>query len=188
VFELHHLSAQEQYDWLRRGQVSPRELTDHYLARIERIDPGLGAFATVTADGARDRADALGAAGRTAAPLWGLPLADKDLTDRAGVPTGAGSRLSRGRIPAVSSGIVRAVDTAGAVSLGKTPTPEFGLTSYTETLVGPPTRNPYDLALGPGARAAERRRPSRPASSRSHPGRTAADRSGSRPPPPASSA
>jgi amidase len=150
MFELHHLSAHEQYDWLRRGEVSPRELTDHYLGRIERIDPDLGAFTTVTADASRARADALGAAGRTAAPLWGLPLADKDLTDRAGVATGSGSRLSRGRIPAVSSGVVLAVDTAGAISLGKTATPEFGLTSYTETLVGPPTRNPYDLSLGPG--------------------------------------
>lgn len=150
MFELHHLSAHEQYDWLRRGEVSPRELVDHYLERVERLDPALGAFVTVTAEAARARADSLARAGRSPAPLWGLPLADKDLSDRQGAPTGSGSRLSRGRIPTVSSGIVQAVDTAGAISLGKTATPEFGLTSYTESLVGPPTRNPYDLALGPG--------------------------------------
>ncbi|ROQ41334.1 amidase [Frondihabitans sp. PhB188] len=150
MFELHHLSAQEQYDWLRRREVTPRELVDHYLERIERIDPGVGAFVTVTADAARERADALGAAGSTTAPLWGLPLADKDLTDRAGVPTWSGSRFSRGRIPAHSAGVVEAVDEAGAISLGKTATPEFGMTSYTETLIGPPTRNPYDVAANAG--------------------------------------
>ncbi|BDZ51088.1 hypothetical protein GCM10025867_33290 [Frondihabitans sucicola] len=177
MFELHHLSAQEQYDWLRRGEVSPRELVDHYLKRVGRLDPAVGAFVTVTADAARARADALAEGGRSAAPLWGLSLADKDLYDRAGVATGAGSRLSRGRVATVDAGIVEAVDTAGAISLGKTATPEFGLTSYTESLIGPPTRNPYDLALGPGGSSGERRRRSQPVCFRSHRVRTAVDRS-----------
>jgi amidase len=150
MFELHHLSAQDQWEWLRRGEVTPRELTEHYLGRIARFDGDLGAFVTLTAERALERADALLAAGRTAAPLWGLPLADKDLYDRAGVPTWSGSRLSRGRVATSDSGVVEVVDQAGAISLGKTATPEFGMTSYTETLIGPPTRNPYDLALGPG--------------------------------------
>ncbi|HWR85833.1 MAG TPA: amidase, partial [Rhodoglobus sp.] len=59
MFELHHLTASEQLDWLRRGEVTPRELTEHYLARIERLDAGLGAFATVTPDAALARADAV---------------------------------------------------------------------------------------------------------------------------------
>lgn len=150
MFELHHLSAQEQWDWLRRGDVTPGELVDHYLARVERIDPEIGAFVTVTAEAARARAAALTLAGRNAAPLWGMPLADKDLYDRAGVATRAGSRVTTGVLATSSSGIVEAVDEAGAISLGKTATPEFGMTSYTETLIGPPTRNPYDVALGPG--------------------------------------
>ena len=58
MFELHHLSAGEQLEWLRRGEISPRELADHYLDRIARLDAGLGAFATVTTVEARDRADA----------------------------------------------------------------------------------------------------------------------------------
>jgi amidase len=153
VFELHHLSAQEQWDWLRRGEVTPRELTDHYLARIERLDrgdDGVGAFVAVGADAARDRADALGRAGRSTAPLWGLPLADKDLTDRAGLPTGLGSRLSRGRVAEQDSEIAAVLTEAGAISLGKTATPEFGLTGYTEPLVGPVTRNPWRRDLGAG--------------------------------------
>ena len=93
MFELHHLTALEQLEWLRRGEVSPRELTEHYLARIERLDPELGAFATVTPERARERADAVAGTAKAAA-LWGLPIADKDLVARAGVPTGSGSRVS----------------------------------------------------------------------------------------------
>jgi amidase len=148
MFELHHLSAQEQWDWLRRGEVTPRELTDHYLARIERLDPEVRSFVAVTPDAARLRADALTAAGRSAAPLWGLPLADKDLYDRAGVPTRSGSRLTSSAPATHDSEIAAVLTEAGAVSLGKTSTPEYGLTGYTEPLAGPVTRNPWGLASG----------------------------------------
>ncbi|NQW86275.1 MULTISPECIES: amidase [unclassified Frigoribacterium] len=150
MFELHHLSAHEQWDWLRRGEVSPRELTTHYLERIARLDGDVGAFVTVTGEAALARADALAAGGPSVAPLWGLPLADKDLSDRAGVPTWSGSRLSRGRVPETSAEITEALDEAGAISVGKTATPEYGLTAYTETLVGPPTRNPWAPETGAG--------------------------------------
>ena len=59
MFELHHLSAQEQWDWLQRGEITPVELTRHYLDRIERLDAGLGAFVTVTAEAAIARAGSL---------------------------------------------------------------------------------------------------------------------------------
>jgi len=150
MFELHHLSAQEQADWLRRGDVSPLELTNHYLDRIERLNPDLGAFTTVTADAARERAEFVGSSLSRALPLWALPLGDKDLNARAGVRTTYGSRLFEDFVPETSDEIVRVLDDAGAVSLGKTNAPEFGLPSYTESLVAPPARNPYDLALGAG--------------------------------------
>jgi amidase len=154
VFELHHLSAQEQWDWLQRGEITPTELTEHYLARIERLDGGsdggLGAFVTVTADAALERARIQTAEGPGPAPLWGLPFADKDLVDRAGVPTGYGSRLTRGYVPEVSDELVQVLDDAGGISLGKTNAPEFGLPSYTESLVAPPARDPYDVSLGAG--------------------------------------
>ena len=104
---------------------------------------------TVTAEAALERADALLAdpSGR-AAPLWGLPHADKDLA-RAGVRT-TGSRLTASLVPEASDPIVEVVDAAGAVSLGKTNTPEFGLPSYTENLVAPPTRTPWDPVRGAG--------------------------------------
>jgi len=148
--ELHEYTALELHQLLQRREVSPVELAQHYLDRIERLDPGVGAFATVTPEAALERARHVEERVPTAAPLWGLPLADKDLHRRAGVPARFGSRAFADFVPDESDELVRAVDDAGAVSLGKTATPEFGLPSYTEGLVGPPTRNPWDPALGAG--------------------------------------
>jgi amidase len=149
MFELHHLTALEQLDWLRRGQVTPVDLATHYLDRIERLDGELGAFTTVTRDAALARAAAL-TGSSTTAYLWGLPLADKDLERRAGVRTMFGSRAFEQFIPEESDEGVLIRDAAGAVSLGKTAAPEFGLPSYTESLIGPPARNPWNTALGAG--------------------------------------
>jgi amidase len=148
--ELHEYTALELHQLLQRREVSPVELAQHYLDRIERLDPAIGAFATVTPEAALERARHVDEHVPTAAPLWGLPLADKDLHRRAGVPARFGSRAFADFVPDDSDELVRAVDAAGAVSVGKTATPEFGLPSYTEGLVGPPTRNPWDLALGAG--------------------------------------
>ncbi len=150
VFELHHLSAQEQWEWLQRREITPTELVEHYLTRIERLDGTLGAFVTVTADAALERARIQTREGPGPAPLWGLPFADKDLTNRAGVPTGYGSRLTQGYVPETSDELVQRLDEAGGISLGKTNAPEFGMPSYTESLVAPPARTPWDLSLGAG--------------------------------------
>ncbi|HEV7742836.1 MAG TPA: amidase [Pseudolysinimonas sp.] len=149
MFELHHLTALEQLDWLRRGEITPRELSEHYLARIDRLDPELGAFVTVTSERALERADAVAGTARTAA-LWGLPIAEKDLWRTAGVLTRFGSRVFAGFVPDRSDEIVTALGDAGTVSLGKTNTPEFGMPSYTEPLANAPARTPYDLTRGAG--------------------------------------
>lgn len=148
--ELHEYTALELHQLLQRREVSPVELARHYLDRIERLDSAVGALATVTPEAALERARHVEEHVPTAAPLWGLPLADKDLHRRAGVRARFGSRAFADFVPDDSDELVRAVDDAGAVSLGKTATPEFGLPSYTEGLVGPPTRNPWDRALGAG--------------------------------------
>jgi amidase len=150
VFELHHLSAQEQWDWLQRGDITPSELAEHYLERIERLNPELGAFTTVTVDNARLRAREVEAMPTHIAPLWGLPLGDKDLSRRAGVRTTFGSRLFENFVPDESDEIVEVLDAAGGVSLGKTNAPEFGLPSYTESLVAPAARTPWDVSRGAG--------------------------------------
>ncbi|MEO8529023.1 MAG: amidase, partial [Pseudolysinimonas sp.] len=149
MFELHHLTALEQLDGLRRGDLTPAELTDHYLARIERLNTELGAFTQVTADRARERVAEVDGMPH-ALPLWGLPFADKDLVRRVGVPTRFGSRAFADHVPVQSDELATIFDAAGAISLGKTTTPEFGLSSYAEPLAGPIARNPYDLTLGPG--------------------------------------
>ncbi len=148
--ELHDLSALDQWSSLQRGDITPVELAGHYLDRIECLDPGLGAFLTVTADGARARAREVSATHPRSAPLWGLPFADKDLVQRNGVRTTFGSRLFADFVPEESDDLATVLDDAGAISLGKTNTPEFGLSCYTENLVGAPARNPYDPSLGAG--------------------------------------
>jgi amidase len=155
VTQLHDRTAVDLRDLLRSGALEPADLAEHYLHRIAAKDAGLGAFATVTPTEARERAATLRRDGHPGpdTPLWGLPSADKDLTDRAGVPTGFGSRAFAGPhryVPEVSSDITEVLDAAGMVSLGKTAAPELGFPSYTETLVGPPARNPWDPARGAG--------------------------------------
>lgn len=154
---LHERTATELSRQLREGDLSPVDLTEHYLDRIAAHDPAVGAFVTVTPDAARERAARLAGEGPPAAqgdaPLWGLPVGDKDLSDRAGVPTGFGSRAFSGPfryVPEVSSDITQVLDAAGVVSLGKTAAPELGFPSYTETLVGPPARTPWDPTRGAG--------------------------------------
>lgn len=147
---LHEHTALDQYRLLQAGEVSPTELAAHYLARIERLNPEIGAFATVAPELALERAAIIEREVPRARPLWGLPLADKDLHRRAGVPAAFGSRAFAGFVPDESDELVRAVDAAGAVSLGKTAAPEFGLPSYTEGLAFPPARNPWNLELGAG--------------------------------------
>ena len=149
---VHELGARGQLAALRRGDLSPVDLVEHTLARIDRLDSGagaLGAFVEVTADAARARAASLAAA-PPAGPLWGLPTAEKDLVARAGVPTRYGSVVRADHVPTASDPAAQILDEAGAVSLGKTNTPEFGLTGYTESAVAPPARDPWDPRNGAG--------------------------------------
>ncbi|MGO4804557.1 amidase [Arthrobacter sp. 2MCAF15] len=148
--EIHELSALQLRDALRSGELSARQATDHFLDRIEAQNPRLGAFITVTADQARkdaaaaDHVHALRTrTGEALAPLHGMPVAFKDLTDVAGVVTTHGS-AALDRKPALADGaLATALKAAGVVSLGKTQVPEFGLTAYSENRIAPPSRNPH---------------------------------------------
>ncbi len=148
--ELHELTAWEQWQELQRAHVSPTELAAHYLARIDQLNDEVGAFVTVTADSALARARQVESDVPKTAPLWGLPSGDKDLWMRAGIHAGMGSRLFDDYVPDFSDELVETLDAAGAISLGKTNTPEFGLPAYTESAVAPPARNPWELSLGAG--------------------------------------
>ncbi|WP_455836356.1 amidase [Pseudarthrobacter siccitolerans] len=153
--ELHEFSAVALRDRLRKGDVSAAEAMDHFLARIEEQNSLLGAFVTVTAEQALEKARAADSLHtRTPQdelpPLHGMPLAFKDLTDVAGVVTTHGSAALDHK-PAVSdSPLVALFKEAGVISLGKTQVPEFGLTAYSENRVAPPSRNPHALSRSSG--------------------------------------
>lgn len=148
---LHFRTAQELIAARKSGELSALELVEYFLERIERHNPTLNALVTITPETARDEARKMDHGDRDPGVLWGLPFADKDLTARAGVPTGSGSRLTQGApLPSVSDPMAVALDEAGGISLGKSAVCEFGLSSYTESEVLGPTRNPYGLSVGAG--------------------------------------
>jgi len=150
--QLHDLTALEQGAAVRRREVSPAELVEHYLARVERLSDEVGAFVTVTGDLARERAQALddGSDDGQRGPLWGVPTAVKDLNLTAGVRTTFGSAVFSDFVPDVSDEVVLRLEAAGTISLGKTNTPEFGTPCYTEPEVAPPARTPWDLTRTAG--------------------------------------
>ena len=130
-------------------RVSSEEVTRACLARIERYEPALRAFITVTADEALAAARAADA-GRARGPLAGVPLALKDLFDTAGVRTTAGSRILADRVPREDAAVVARLRAAGVVFVGKTNLHEwaFGVTSQNPHFG--PARNPYDTSRIPG--------------------------------------
>jgi amidase len=152
VSQLHELTATAQVDAIRSRRISSRELVDHYLDRIARHDPTLGAFITVFADEARtaaDAADAAIAAGESLGLLHGLPLALKDLHASAGLRTTFGSVVFKDFVPPTDEAPIANLRAAGAVVLGKTNVCEFGPTCYTDNELHGPTANPYDAQLSP---------------------------------------
>jgi amidase len=140
VTELHDLTAVEQGAAVRRGEVSPRELVSHYLARTDDV----GAFVTRTPELALSRAEALVPVPGGVGPLYGVPTAIKDLNLTAGVRTTFGSAAFADFVPEVSDAVTLAIEAAGMVSLGKTNTPEFGSPCYTEPDVAPAAVTPWD--------------------------------------------
>ena len=132
---------------MARREISSVELTNLYLSRIERLDGQLNAYLTLTPEIALEsarRADAAAARGESLGALHGLPVSIKDLQMTAGVRTTGGSLAFRDRVPDANATCVQRVLDAGAVMLGKTNTPEFGLLGANENRLGPPCRNPWN--------------------------------------------
>ena len=146
--ELVYLSAVELASRIRSKQVSAREVMAAHLARIEAANPKVNAIVTLVAERAMAdaaRADELLARGGPQGVLHGLPVAHKDLVDTAGIRTTLGSPFHRNNVPNHDALIVRRIRAAGAVTLGKTNTPEFGAGSQTFNTIFGATRNPFDL-------------------------------------------
>jgi len=141
------LSATVLRELLRAREVSAREVLQAHLRQIERVNPLLNAIVTLTAESAATRAGELDEAivrSGPVGPLHGIPVAHKDLVETNGVRTTYGSPLFSRNVPDYDAAVVERMAGAGAVSLGKTNTPEFGAGSQTFNQLFGATRNPYD--------------------------------------------
>jgi len=146
--ELCEMSAVELAARLARKDVSAREVMAAHLAQIERLNPKVNAIVTLVADQAMAgaaRADEAIARGGSIGALHGLPVAHKDLVDTAGIRTTRGSPFYRDNVPTRDALIVTKIHEAGAITVGKTNTPELGAGSQTFNTIFGATRNPYDL-------------------------------------------
>ncbi|HUY83019.1 MAG TPA: Asp-tRNA(Asn)/Glu-tRNA(Gln) amidotransferase subunit GatA [Steroidobacteraceae bacterium] len=149
---LHDRSIAELAGSLARGEFSSVELTRHFLARIDSLNPALNALITVTAD--RALADAAVADQRRVAgesgPLLGIPLIHKDIFCTDGVRTSCGSRMLDNFVAPYDATVVGRLKSAGAVMLGKANMDEFAMGSSNETSFYGPVHNPWELDKVPG--------------------------------------
>jgi aspartyl-tRNA(Asn)/glutamyl-tRNA(Gln) amidotransferase subunit A len=148
-----HRPIHELTEAYRRGDTTPTEVVEGYLARIERHDGDLGAYLTVMREqalAAAAAADRRWRAGTALGPLDGAPIALKDVLCTRGVRTTCGSRILETFAPPYDAAVVERLTAAGAVPLGKTNLDEFAMGSSTEHSAFRPTRNPWDPTRVPG--------------------------------------
>jgi amidase len=142
------MSTVEMARLIRTKKLSAREALAAHLKQIERVNPKVNAIVTLVpemAAAAAAKADEMQARNQTLGPLHGLPVAHKDLVETRGIRTTFGSPLYKDYIPAQDDLIVERLRRAGAITIGKTNTPEFGSGSQTFNTVFGATHNPYDL-------------------------------------------
>lgn len=145
---LHELTLAQVAAKIRAKEVSPVELTESILARVEEVEPTISAFATLTPDTAREAARVAAAEigrGQYRGPLHGVPVGLKDLFEVAGVPNTASSKVRADYVPVKDGAVTEKLATAGSVMLGKTHTHEFAYGTTTPT-----TRNPWNTAMTAG--------------------------------------
>jgi amidase len=145
--DLCFMTATELAGRIRRREVSVTEVVQAHLAQVERVNAKVNAIVTLTVDRALAEAHAADAAlarGEPVGPLFGLPIAHKDLVPTKGIRTTWGSPIYRDHVPDVDGLIIERLRRAGAITLGKTNTPEFGAGSQTFNEVFGATLNPYD--------------------------------------------
>jgi aspartyl-tRNA(Asn)/glutamyl-tRNA(Gln) amidotransferase subunit A len=148
------MSATEMAGAIRRRKLSPVEVMKAVLARIDRLNPKLNAFVTLTPEQAmRDARAAERAVGRKGAalgPLHGVPFSAKDLVATRGIRTTFGTPIYADNVPAEDATMVARLRAAGAILLGKTNTPTLGWIGATHNPLFGITRNPWDLERTPG--------------------------------------
>ncbi|HLO28162.1 MAG TPA: Asp-tRNA(Asn)/Glu-tRNA(Gln) amidotransferase subunit GatA [Anaerolineales bacterium] len=151
--ELHELSIQQAHELLLSREISAEELTRAYLERIQRLDPQVKSYVTISEEiaieGAR-LADQVIKAGDGLTPLTGIPYAAKDSISTRGVKTTCSSKILENYKPFYDSTAIKKLKSTGAVLLGKTNMDEFGMGSSTENSGFYTTRNPWNLDYVPG--------------------------------------
>ncbi|SPT49344.1 MULTISPECIES: amidase [Actinomadura] len=151
--EICFASARDLARRIRTRELSAREVLQAHLDQIERTNPRVNAVVTLVAERAAEQARAADerlAAGEEPGPLHGLPVAHKDTHATAGIRTTSGSPIFADHVPAEDELVVERIRAAGAVTLGKTNTPEFAAGSHTFNPVFGLTRNPYDPSRSAG--------------------------------------
>src|SRR5271156_2175174 len=143
-----YIEANEVRDLILKKEIKPREVAEFFIARVEKLNPKLGAFMTITPERAladAARIEKMSEAEQRRAPMFGIPYSIKDLNWTADIPTSMGSKnYERFQAP-VDEEIVVRMRNAGGILLGKTTTPEFGARPTTEGGLCPPARNPWNL-------------------------------------------
>jgi len=145
-----HASAKQLARLIRTRKVSATEVMRAFIAQIERVNPKVNAIVTFLPEEALKRARALDRRKAFHGPLAGLPFAYKDLVATKGIRTTLGSLVYKDNVPKEDALLVERLQAAGAITLGKTNTPEFGAGSNTFNKVFGATRNPYDLSKTAG--------------------------------------
>ncbi len=149
-----YATARAQLKQLASGTVSSREAMALCLSRIEQCNPNINAVCTLLPEEdalhLADKADEHRSSGSTLGPLYGLPMAVKDLSETRGIRTTMGSRIFADNIPDRDSLLVQRLKNAGALIIGKTNTPEFGTGSNTYNDIFGSTKNPYNLTKTAG--------------------------------------
>jgi amidase len=144
------LPAVRQLELLRAGEVSIAELAEAHIARIERLEPQINAFADFDAERVRGLARTMDASREPRGPLHGLPVTVKSSIATAGYRCEIGSLLNKGDVAREDAEVVRRLRAAGALILGTTNCPEFLMAYETDNLLHGQTRNPWDLERSPG--------------------------------------
>ena len=147
--DLHYAGAKQLARLIRTRKVSAAEVMRAFIERIERLNPKVNAIVTFLPEQALQEAKALDRS-RKYGPLAGLPIAYKDLVATRGIRTTLGSMVYKDHLPREDALLVERLKAAGAITLGKTNTPEFGAGSNTFNKVFGATRNPYDLSKTSG--------------------------------------
>jgi aspartyl-tRNA(Asn)/glutamyl-tRNA(Gln) amidotransferase subunit A len=150
---LEFASARELIQQIRTGEISPVEVMEQTLRRVDAVNPILNAFTNLYPEQALDQAKKLAqdlVSGKSAGPLAGLPIGVKDLEDVAGMATTYGSLAFQNHIAGYDSTQVSRLKAAGAIVIGKTNTPEFGFTGFTKNRLFGTTRNPWNPSRTPG--------------------------------------